>query len=75
MAYLKLKTCSAIKKHFLALTGVEAQIHRTDAYLVINYVRDGSLSTIKVGLPGRVLYCLQESDLAPVIEAMRGAPK
>ncbi len=75
MAYLKLKTCSAIKKHLLALTGVAAQIHRTDAYLVINYVKDGSLSTIKVGLPGRVLYCLQETDLAPAIETMRGAPK
>jgi len=75
MAYVNLKTCSAIKKHLLVLTGVEAQIHRTDAYLVINYVKDGSLLTIKVGLPGRVLYCLQDFDLAPVIEAMRGAPK
>lgn len=59
MAYLNLKTCSAIKKHFLA----------------INYVKDGSLSTIKVGLPGGVLYCLQDSDLAPAIEAMRSTPK
>jgi len=71
MSYLNIKTCRGVEKYLFELTSVQAQVHRTDRYLVINHVHKGQLTSTKVGLPGGVLYCLQDTDLAPVVQAMR----
>lgn len=64
------KTCVTLAAYVLDKTGVAVQVHKTERYLVFNYVKNGALGTMKVELPAGVLYCLEEKDLKPLLEAL-----
>jgi hypothetical protein len=67
------KSCNAIAAYILDKTGLQAQVHKTERYIIFNYVFDSQLRTIKIDLPAGVLYCLEEKHLKPVLDAMLGA--
>lgn len=68
----EVKTCVTLVAYIKDKTGVQTQIHKTERYLVCNFVRDGQLQTHKINLPGHVLYCLSEEDLEPLLKAITG---
>ena len=58
----EIRSCLTVVKYIKHKTGLDSQVHKTDRYLVINYVKNGLLQTFKVELTAGVLYCLNESD-------------
>jgi hypothetical protein len=66
----KCSTCKTMQSYLLDKTGKHVEVHKTDRYLVFNYVKDGNLDTMKIELPAGVLYCVHEEHLAPVVESL-----
>lgn len=62
----------AIAAHLGDRTGQKVTVSRTERYLSAYYVKDGSIATARVEIPGGALYCLKGDDLAPVIAEIRG---
>jgi hypothetical protein len=62
------KNAAAYLKH---RTGIDFQIHKTQSYLVLTYVKGGSLAVEKIPLPGEVLYCLKESDFDGIVQKVK----
>lgn len=68
--YLDVKSCKGVEKYLLDKTGIKPEVHKTDRYLYITYVKNGLMDSIKIPIPAGVLYCLKEKDFEPVIEQM-----
>ena len=69
--YLELKTCNGVKKFIcdkMALPVADVEVHKTDTYLVVTYSIGGKMAVKKMPLPGRVLYCLKQSDIQPLFD-------
>ena len=58
----RLNSCVTAAKYVEHKTGVKPEIHKTERYLVVNYMLNGQMNTKKIPLGGGVLYCLEEKD-------------
>lgn len=58
----EIKSCLTLVKYIKNKTGIDCQVHKTDRYLIVNYVKNSKLNTFKIELRAGVLYCLNEND-------------
>lgn len=68
----EVRTCHAVVAYLLHKTGIKSQVHKTERYLVVNWSTQAGLQTAQVPIPGGVLYCLDEKDFKPILDAMNG---
>ena len=68
----EVRTCHAVVAYLKAKTGIKSQVHKTERYLVVNWSTSVGLQTAQVPIPGGVLYCLEEKDFQPILDAMNG---
>jgi len=64
------RTCVTLAAYVFNKTGIKVQVHKTERYLVFNYIKDGQLQTTKIKFWPSVLYCLHEEDLKPLMELL-----
>jgi hypothetical protein len=69
----EVNTCKGVAAYIHHKTDIEAQVHKTERYLVVNWWTLGQMKTFKIELPGGVLYCLKEEDFKPLFEEMGGS--
>lgn len=65
-----IKSCSTLAAYVFSKTNIQVQVHKTETYIIFNYVKNGQLQTTKIKLLAGVLYCLEEDHLKPLLEAM-----
>jgi hypothetical protein len=66
----KINSCKGAEAYLEHKTGIKCQVHKTERYLVVTYVVNGSMAVEKIELPGHVLYCLHEKDFEPLISKL-----
>jgi hypothetical protein len=66
-------TCKSLQAYILDKTGQSIELHKTQTYLVANFVKEGKLVTHKIPLTAGVLYCLEEKDIQPLLIELGGA--
>ena len=66
----KIQTCKTLASYLESKTGIKPEVHKTEMYLVVNYLKDGALNTEKLLISAGVLYCFKQEDFDPLIEKM-----
>lgn len=69
-----LKSCKMVEEYIRSKTDLDqtqVTVHKTDTYLVVNYVVSNQLYSVKIALPGGVLYCLEEKDFDSLINTIK----
>ncbi len=62
------RTCKAVEAYILHKTKLECQVHKTDRYLVVNYLQNGVMKTSKITMTAGVLYCVNEEDFSEFLK-------
>ena len=68
--YFTGKTCKALEKYLREEFKIDAEVHKTDTFIITNYIKDGRLNTCKVRQNGP-FYCTKKEHVDELINTIQ----